>query len=87
MQQVGITADERSQNNFSITLMPGSNSHIQINGYGYDTRFSTIKKPTAKPKFKTSMTQAAETEVGAGDELNTLSQRYYLAFLSHIFAG
>ena len=74
--------EERSRSNSSTTLMPGSNSQSQTNGH--DVVESHFRK-TRRTKLPT--TQAlTKSEGTAFSELNVLSRRYFLAYLSNTFA-
>ena len=85
------SGEERSQSNSTATLMPGSNSHSQTTGIsgsnnsqgrpnGHET---VVEVSTAMRKSKVK--SQAKTEAAALSELNLLSRRYFLAFLSNTF--
>ena len=71
---------ERSRSNSSTTLMPGSNSQSQSQMNGHDV-VTVEPSPVANKKSKTS----SKTEATAFAELNMLSRRYFLAYLSNTF--
>ena len=80
-RQVGAAKEEfeRSRSNSSTTLMPSSNAHSQQSQTKPDV--VEIIGTVSNKKTKTTM----KIEAKAFGELNVLSRRYFLAYLSNTF--
>ena len=76
-----LDGEERSRSNSTATLMPGSNSQSQTNGHdAVVSQFSTMKRRTKDP------THSSKSEAEAFSQLNLLTRRYFLTFLSNTYA-
>ena len=75
--------DSRSRSNSTATLLPGSNEHSQRQN---DSGQNSIESPgVAISKKARKKTTFEKTEAAALSELNILSRRYFLTYLSNSF--